>query len=211
MWIFLSILAFIILLITVILLLPVYIIIKTDQNGEMIFRYKILFKTFGEDPNPDNPIVKTLKEISGVTRLDKEKLKESAKKGNLLETLNDSFSLILGLLKRLLGLLKFCTVKVLKVKIVCAESDAAQTAIDYGRCYAVVSPLLSFLHSSMKIRPKGEDINITCNFEKAESYYEFETVLVVRVFRVLGALFRAAYDEAQRISRKEAIDNKNQE
>lgn len=210
MRIFLGILAFIILLVTVILLLPVYIIIKTDKNGEMIFRYKILFKTFGEDPDPDNPIVNTLKEISGVTRLDKEKLKESVKKGNLLETLNDSFALILGLLKRLLGLLKFCTVKVLRVKIVCAESDAAQTAIDYGRCYAAISPLVSFLHSKMKIRKKGEDINITCNFETRESSYDFEAVLVVRVFRILVALFHAAFDEVKRVSQNEASQNKNQ-
>ena len=47
MWIFLGIIAFIILLITVILLLPVYVIIKTDETGEVIFRYKILFKTYG--------------------------------------------------------------------------------------------------------------------------------------------------------------------
>ena len=46
MWIVLSIIAIIMLLITIILLLPVTVIIKTNRQGELIFRYKILFKTF---------------------------------------------------------------------------------------------------------------------------------------------------------------------
>ena len=76
MWIFLGIVAFLALLITVILLLPVYVIIKTDKNGELIFRYKFLNKIYGEDPDPNNPVVKTLKKASGVSRLEKDKLKE---------------------------------------------------------------------------------------------------------------------------------------
>ena len=87
MWIFLGIIFFILLLITIILLLPVSFIIKTDQDGDFVVLYKILFKTFGENPNPDKPIVKALKNISGVTRLDKDKIKESSKKGELLTTL----------------------------------------------------------------------------------------------------------------------------
>ncbi|MBR2447526.1 MAG: hypothetical protein IKB29_00930, partial [Clostridia bacterium] len=76
MWIFLSVLLFLILLITVILLLPISVIIKTDQNDELILRYRFLFKTYGEDPDPNNPIIKTLKEASGISRLEKENLKD---------------------------------------------------------------------------------------------------------------------------------------
>ena len=209
MWILMDIVAFIVLLITVILLLPVYIIIKTDQNGEIIFRYKILSKTFGENPDPNNPIVKTLKNITGVARLDKEKLKENATKGNLLDTVSESISLIMGLLKRLLGLLKHCKVNVLKVKIVCGESCVAQAAVNYGICWALISPLLSFIHSSMKIREKGESIEVFCNYETPDSHYEFETVLVVRVFRVLAVLLRAVADEKRRVSKKDTANQKS--
>ena len=59
MWIFLGILLFIATLITVILLLPVYIIIKSDENGELVLLYKFVGKTFGEEPDPKNPIVVT--------------------------------------------------------------------------------------------------------------------------------------------------------
>ena len=198
MWIFLGVSAFVVLLITVILLLPVNVILKISQDGELFFRYKILHKTFGENPDPNNPITRVLKELTGISRLNTKALKETAQKGNLLRTLGDSVSLITGLLKRVLGLLKHCQIKVLKLQIVCAEGDAAQTAIQYGRCYAVISPLLGFLHSAMKVDPKGEHIDITCDFQATESHYEFETVLVVRVFRVLIALLRASRDEAER-------------
>ena len=75
MWIFLGILAFIIILIIAILLLPVYVILRSDENGEVYLRYKILFKTFGEDPDPNNPIIKTLLDASGISELKGDKSK----------------------------------------------------------------------------------------------------------------------------------------
>ncbi len=212
MWIFLGILAFIVILITVILLLPVYIIFKSDDDGELMIRYKILFKTFGEDPDPNQPIVKALKEISGVSRLSKEKLQKSAKASSWFETLKDSFSLIVGLLKRLLALVKICKIKVLRINIVCAEGEPDKTAINYGTCYAVISPILNFLHSSMKVRSRGESINISCDFESSESSYDYEVVLTIPFYKVVDALLRAAFDEAKRISKKNTqriISNKN--
>ena len=209
MWIFLGIIAFIILLITVILLLPVYVIIKTDETGEVIFRYKILFKTYGENPNPDNPIVKTLVKTSGLERLRKEQFKESAMRGTVLDALGENVSLIVGLLKHLLGLLKRCKVKVLKLNVICAEGDAAETAIYYGQSCALVYPLVSFIHASLKVRKKGEKVEIICDYDGQESYYELETILVVRVFRVLGAVLRAGIDEAKRMAQEDAANQRN--
>ena len=212
MWIFLGIVGFLALLITVILLLPVTVIIKTDQNDEVILRYKFLGKTYGEDPDPNNPIIKTLKDVSGITRLEKENLKDEIEKTSFLSALKESLSLITALLKRLLSLLKYCKVKVLKLNIICAEADAAQTAIDYGRCCALVYPFLGFIHSNLKVRKKGEDINISCDYESRKSDYTLEAVLVLRFSRVLEALFRAAYDEAKRINAADPTINggKNQ-
>lgn len=209
MWILLGIIAFIILLITVILLLPIYITIKTDETGEAIIRYKILFKTYGENPNPDNPIVKALVKTSGLERLRKEQFKESAKKGTVLDALGENVSLILGLMKHLLGLLKRCKVKVLKINVVCAEEDAAQTAIYYGQCCSIVYPIVSFIHASLKVRKRGEKVQILCDYDRNESYYEFETVLVVSVFRVLKAVLRAGIDEAKRMAEQDAKNQKN--
>ena len=198
MWIFLGILAFLILLITAILLLPVDVIIKTDNSGELIFRYKFLGKVYGEDPDPNHPVVVFLKETSGVARVEKEKLAESIKTGGISQTISDSLSLIGALLKRLGELLVFCKVKTLKLKVVCAEGDAAKTAISYGICNAIVSPILGLVHSKMRVCEKGEEIRILCDYSAEKGSVEFEARLVVRVFRVLVALFRTAMDEAKR-------------
>lgn len=200
MWIVLGIIGFILLLITVTLLLPVTVFINTDQNGELVILYKILFKTFGENPDPNQPIVKALKDISGVTRLDKQNLKKSSENGELLVTLKDNLSLIVGLFKRLFELLGTCTVRVLKINIVCAEGDAAKTAINYGICYAIISPLINLIHGCMNVKRKGEQININTDFEAAEGSFSFEIILVTRVFRVIAALFRLAFDEAKRVA-----------
>ena len=45
MWIFLGIVAAIVLIITVILLLPVYIIVKSDEEGQLMLRYKFLHQS----------------------------------------------------------------------------------------------------------------------------------------------------------------------
>lgn len=207
MWIFLGIIGFILLLITIILLLPITVIIKTDRDGELVLLYKILFKTFGENPDPNQPIVKALKEISGVERLKKPTI---SKEKEFVSILRDDISLIIGLLKRLLELLKQCRVKVLKIDIVCAEEDAASTAINYGICYAVISPLLNLLHGSMKVRKRGEQINIRPDFSSNSGSFDFKAVLVIPVFRVVAAIWNLAFDEARRINDSRAKKPENQ-
>ena len=200
MWIFLCILLFLALLITVILMLPVDVIIKTDEKGELIFRYKLLFKTYGENPNPNDPIVKTLKKAAGVDRLDKQKIKASAEHSGVLHTLVESIDLIKDLLKEIVGLLKYCTAKKLKINIVCAADDAFETAITYGECYAVVAPLVGFIHGAMKVKKSGRSININCDFLSSKGLFEFETVITVKLFRVIAAFLRATWAEAMRIA-----------
>ena len=199
MWIVLSVLLFLILLITAILLLPVYVTIKTDENGELYFRYKILHKTFGENPNPNDPLVKILKSASGISRLEKDSIKTNIKRTNLLKTVKDSFSLIIDLLKELLGLLKYCKAKVFKLHIVCADTDAAEAAITYGECCAIAVPVLGYVESLIDIDPSVKDVNISCDYNSVKGSFYFETVLVVRLCRVLAALFRAVLAEANRI------------
>ena len=71
MWIALGIIGFLAALITVILLLPVKVIIKNNENNELILRYKFLWKTFGERLDPNDPIIRTLKSLSGYERLER--------------------------------------------------------------------------------------------------------------------------------------------
>jgi hypothetical protein len=60
------------------------------------------------------------------------------------------------------------------------------------------------------VRKKGEDINISCDYESKKGDYSFELVLVLRFFRVLGAFLATAFDEAKRISQNgETNQHKN--
>ena len=209
MWIFLSIVLFLGLVITAVLLLPVYVIVKADQSGELQLRYKILHKTFGEEPDPNNPIVRTLKSASGVSRLEKQNIKTNIQKNDFISTLRESFSLIVDLLREIVGLLRYCKIKVLKLNIICADADAADAAMSYGECCAVVYPLLGYLHSFVDVKPSGEDVRILCDYDGDEGSWSFETVLTVRVWRVLVALWRTVLAESKRMAEQQAQTDAN--
>ncbi len=209
MWIFLTALFVLIAVICIILLLPVLIIIKTDGDGVLQFRYKILFKTFGEDPDPNNVIVKALKNISGVSRLDSENIKKSAQSGSVLGTIKSNFSLVVGLIKRLLELIKKCKVRKFNVDIVCVGEDAAAAAVEYGAVCAFVYPALSFIRSALSIDPNVERVKIGPDFNAKKGKFKLEIVLAIGLYRVIGALLRAAFDEAERMAKDPKVSAPN--
>lgn len=207
MWIFLSVLGVLALVITVILLLPVYIIIKIDENGELILRYKILHKTFGENPDPNNPILKTLKKASGISRLEKKNLQSSAESKGLSSTVSQTLRIVSDLLKEVVNLLKYCYAKKFYIKVVCAEEDAADTAISYGKCCAVVYPVAGLLSSIMKIRKRSQKIDISCDYTGGKDEFCLDFLISVRLYRVLAAFFRIAFKEAKRTVNEQTAAN----
>lgn len=203
MWIFLGIILLLILLITIVLLLPFSLIIKTDKNGEPIFLFKFLFKTFGnEKTEKESPFVKALMDLSGISRLGSDKSKETSEKSGFLNLLRGNISLIMKVLTEILKVLKKCTVKVLKIDIVCAGENAADTAISYGVCYSILSPLLNLIHSNMKVVESGEKININADFNSKEGSLKVELVLVLKVYNLLFAFFNLVKAEFKRIYSK---------
>ncbi len=198
MWIFLGIVAFLVLLITAILHLPVYIIIKSDDSGELMIRYKFLHKTFGENPDPNNPILKTLKKASGISRLEAESLQLNVQKSGLLGTVSQTCRILIDLLKEVGKILKYCTAKRLSIKIICTGDDAAEAAINYGQCCTVIYPFAGLLSSIMKIRKKGQNINISCDYDGKQDIFKIDFLIMIRFYRVLAAFFRIALKEAKR-------------
>ncbi len=196
--IFIYILAFIALIIFIICMLPVYIIIKTDDNGELIFRYKFLNKTYGENPDPNNPILKTVKKVSGISRLETENLKKDIKENSFFKVIKYNLDLISDVIKILIKLLQQCTAKTFNINIVCAEGDAAETALTYGKCCAVVYPIIGIIQSLIKYKDNATNVNISCDYEAIDGSFKCDILLVVRVGRLISALFKAAYEEAQR-------------
>jgi len=210
MWIFLGVVAFLAILITVILMLPVYIIIKNDQNGELILRYKILWKVFGEDPDPDMPIIKMLREASGIARLEKKNLKSSAKQTGLSFAVSQTLKIVIDLLREIISLLKYCTIKKFHIKVVCSEEDAAKTAISYGQCCCALYPLVSLLNSMLKIRKKGQRVEVLCDYLSGKDSFKLDFLISVRFYRVLAAFFRIAYKEAKRTAQEQALQQTKQ-
>ena len=199
MWIALGIIGFLAALITVILLLPVKVIIKNDEQEPLILRYRFLFKTYGEDPDPNNPIVKALKTASGVDRLSKETLQESVRSGGLQKSITETFAVLKGLAKELWNLLKLCKVTKLYVAICCAGDDVDQAAIRYGACCTATYSFVNLLRSYFRVRERGCKVDITCDPFGEKTSFRYEVVLVVRVKQVLAGLWRTAMAEAERM------------
>lgn len=202
MWIALGIVGFLAALITVILLLPVRVVLRNDEKNQLILRYKFLGRLYGEDPNPDAPIIKALKTASGVERLEKAKLKKTVENEGLSKTVADSYEIVVDLLKEVLALLKRCKITKLWVKILCAGEEADEAAIHYGQCCTATYSLLNILNSFVRVRKRGCKIHIGCDFCETESVFRYHVELTARVGPVLAALWRVVLAEARRMDSK---------
>lgn len=196
MWIFLGIVAAIALIITVILLLPVYVVVKSDEQGQLMLRYKFLHMTFGENPDPNNPIIRVAKEITGLSKTDKEVFRSNVKKSGVVITVQDTLRVLLSLLREVVKVVKYCTLTKLELNIVCTGDDAADAAIGYGKCCAAVYPFIGFIGSVMKIKKRGQNIGLRCDYNGGDGEFSYHAVIRIRVCRVLAALIRIVYKEA---------------
>lgn len=177
-------------LIAVILLLPVRVIIKYGDDGEVKLLYRFLGKTFGESPDPNNIIVKSAKKITGISKIDSiGTVKGSIDDMGVSATAGQIVDILMSLLGRVVWILKYCVAERLHIKAVCAGDDAAEAAMEYGAVCAVVYPLVGYFETVMRVRESGFDVDVTCDFESADTVFELDTVLRVRVFYVIRALF----------------------
>lgn len=198
MWIFLGIVGGLALLVTVILLLPVDVIIRNDENGNLLLHYKFLGKLYGEVPNPENPLVLQLKKTSGISRIE-ESLSSRKDGGSTMAAIREICDILGDLLKEVVAILKYCTAKKFSVRVVCAADNAADTAIAYGRTAAAVQGLYGVVSNLMKVRRRGREISIGCDFSgQQEKQFRYHIVIMVRLHRALGALWRLAMAEAKR-------------
>lgn len=182
-------LAAILLIIVLILMLPVRVVIFTQADGNIKILYKILFLTFGKKPNPRSLIVRVAKELTGLSRLsDLSAIKKSLSDSGVSATAGQIVHILMLLLGRVVWLLQYCTVKRLRVDAVCAGADAAEAAMEYGATCAVIYPLLGYLEGNMKVRQKGLDINVNCDFSRVLGAFDLEAEISVRIWHVARAL-----------------------
>lgn len=198
MWILLGIVGGLAAIIAIIVSLPVYIIVKSDDDGGLILLYKFLGKLYGEHPDPNNPIIKQLKKSSGVARIERSGLEKSIEQNGFAATMVETCHILADLLKEIAHILRFCTAKKMDIAVVCAEKEAAETAIRYGQCCAAVYPLVGMLSSVMRVRKKARHIDIRCDFSGGEPSFSYDFLIRVSLGHAFAALWRVSLKEAER-------------
>lgn len=203
MWIAIGIVGGLALIIAIILSLPVYVIAKTDDNDELMLRYRFLHMEFGEEPDPENPILLFAKEATGLAKTDSKALKSSVKQSGVVATVKDTCNILLSLLGQVAWIVKYCTLTKLELRVVCASDEAGDAAVNYGKCCAAIYPAVTTIHGIMNVRPRGEKIDVLCDFFTEESRVTYDIKLRVSVLCVLQAFLKIVFKEAMRMSEKE--------
>ena len=198
MYIFLSIMAFLFLLIAIILLLPFYITLKNGQDNKPIFEVKFLSILVSNDKNSDHFFAKLFKSRDNT----KEEAKDEEKKNKKLN-ISEVFNLVIAVLKEIVKLFKHCKAKKIEVNVVCASDDAADSAIKYGACCAVLYPALSIIDTLLKSKPKNRQIDISCDFNETKDKIEYNLTISVRVFRLVVAALNVILAEIKRKTKKQ--------
>ena len=158
------------LLITVICLLPVYVYIFYDEENSLQLRYRLLWKVFGEDPNPDNPVLKLLKELSGVAKFDSVKsIKKTVSDSGVSHTLKQVGDVLISLLRQLVWLLPRCRVRKLELRAICAEGEPDEAALEYGKLCAAVYPIVGIVDNIIPINRRKLRLDLRCDFEAEKS------------------------------------------
>ena len=198
LWIILGILGFLALVITVICLIPFYVYVFYDKENSLYFRYRLLWMYLGEDPDPDNPIVLLLKELSGLSHFDSiESLKESIATQGVGTTLGQILRVLLSLVREIVHLLPKCKLRKLKLRAVCGAEEPDDAAMAYGELCAVVYPAQGVLDHIVPINRKKLTVDLRCDYEKTEREVELEAHIRVRLGPALLALWRVMLDEAR--------------
>lgn len=186
------------LLVTVICLLPVYVYVYYDEENSLQLRYRLLWMVFGEVPNPDNPILKLVKELSGLSKFDSvSSLKKTVSSSGLGYTLQQIGEVLISLLRQVVWILPRCRLRKLEIRAVCAEGEPDDAAMEYGKLCAAVYPIVGVIGNIIPINRRKLLLDLRCDFDAEQSDLSLTAVIRARVGSVLRALWRIILDEAK--------------
>lgn len=198
MEIFVGIIATLILLIITLLLLPVHIFIKKDKEDGFSFKIKVLFFELCNDGSEDSKTAYNIKKVFGLDKKHSDEKNAKEKKESFTEKATRYSALISDIFNAATSVIRKITVKKLHLDIVCAEEDAADTAISYGRCCAIVLPVVSAINSFTNVKQDGERVNISCDYTSERGRFDFDIHFYVRLFALLSALLKFGFNRAKR-------------
>ena len=180
-------LAVILLIIAIALCLPVDVFIAADDKNGLKLLYRFLGKMYGEEPDPNNVIIKGVKKAVGISHLGSVKaIKTTMESRGTAVTVKETADVLLAILNRVVWLLKYCKIIKCYIESINAGDDAA---IEYGTACAVIYPLVGYVESNFKVNKRKMKVNIVCDYLSDESSYSVDIVLRVKMFHIIRALF----------------------
>lgn len=186
------------LLITVICLIPVYVYVYYDGENSLQLRYRLLWKVFGENPDPNNPIIRLLKELSGISKFDSvSSLKKTVSSSGVSYTLRQMGEVLISLLRQMVWILPRCRMRKLELRAICAEGEPDDAAMEYGKLCSAVYPIVGVIDNILPINRRKLLLDLRCDFEAERSELSLTAVIRARLGSVLRALWRIVLDEAK--------------
>ncbi len=190
-WIAGSILGFLALLISVILMLPVYVHIEGDETKEPVLYARLLWLRIEQGGDPDSKLVKAAKQIAGVSKFEDLKTIRKTLQEESVSVTVKRFTDVLGeLLRQVLALLRKCTVNRVHIRALIASQDAAQAAMEYGAVCALTYPLLGYFKKLANMKKKALKCDFQCAFGHNNKEFSYDVVFSVRIFYIVQALLR---------------------
>ncbi len=192
-YILISIVAAILLFAFAVLSLPINVIFQNTNSAASLIYCRILgidiakkkkspdkIKQGTEKKKKSNPFIRRI--------IDLDAIREEIKTDPVSRTVERFFDLLTAVLKSVFFLLGSFTVTKLNLRVVVASDDAAKTAIEYGAISAITNSFLSFVFSKAKIKPRGRNIDLRCDYTKNKSEILFDIVIRTRVLSIIRAL-----------------------
>lgn len=169
-----TILLSLIFLVGIIMLIPVKLILKSEENNLKIL-IKVLF--FKIDPN----------ELSNEEEKQNKPQKKNEKKEfkERIENVKLILKKVKAVLKKLGSILRVMKLEKLNLKFISGGEDAVKSAINYGIACSVIYPVISHIQSAMKVRRKRVSIDVGCVFENVPYEFNFEAVISIKIFHLL--------------------------
>ncbi|MDD6265117.1 MAG: DUF2953 domain-containing protein [Clostridia bacterium] len=176
-----------ILLLTVALLSPVTLSVKTDKKGRVKVKIRILFLPFTLYPGKEKKKKIKNKKAEKKPSANEKKPGRFQKAESIIETVKEFSSVVGFVIDRMKKILGGLVITSLKADIVIADSsDAANSALTYGAVCAVIYPLVEWLKDKIKFGKNADKINVVCDFTKEKSSVSLD-------FKIRGMLFKILY------------------
>ena len=176
-----------------IFMLPIHIIVKKNKVDGFKLQIKLAgFDLIGKKNKKVKDKTPLGKRVKAMLGLEKEG-RDKSKGGKI--AVGDIIRIIGNLLKEVKDTFGHCTVKKLWLTYKCTGEDAADAAINYGKVCAVVYPFLTLVHTTFKVKERGERVDILCDYDGDKDSFLFNIVLSVGVGRVLAAASKVIFKE----------------